>query len=166
VGLILMAAGLLTAVAIGGWLMTGVAAGRLASYGAALGAILGLILVVPLIGVGGYLMFKGVAESREYAEMEKEKRLLNMVETQGQIKISAAALEMRVTRDQVQAYLYDLVGKGLFSGYVNWQEGVLYARQASEIKNSGKCPNCGGALELAGKGVIRCPYCGSEIFLS
>ena len=27
------------------------------------------------------------------------------------------------------------------------------------------CPNCGGALELAGKGLIRCPYCGAEIFI-
>jgi DNA-directed RNA polymerase subunit RPC12/RpoP len=27
------------------------------------------------------------------------------------------------------------------------------------------CPNCGGELELAGKGLITCPYCGAEIFL-
>ena len=30
----------------------------------------------------------------------------------------------------------------------------------------GKCPNCGGQLELTGKGVISCPFCGSEIFLA
>ncbi len=27
------------------------------------------------------------------------------------------------------------------------------------------CPNCGGQLELGGKGIIKCPYCGAEIFL-
>ena len=27
------------------------------------------------------------------------------------------------------------------------------------------CEVCGGQLELAGPGVIRCPYCGTEYFL-
>jgi DNA-directed RNA polymerase subunit RPC12/RpoP len=30
---------------------------------------------------------------------------------------------------------------------------------------TGKCPNCGGELQIAGKGVIKCPYYGSEIFV-
>ena len=29
-----------------------------------------------------------------------------------------------------------------------------------------ECPNCGGKLELAGKGIVTCPYCGVQIFLS
>jgi uncharacterized protein (DUF983 family) len=28
-----------------------------------------------------------------------------------------------------------------------------------------RCPNCGAQLELAGKGLIVCPYCGTEVFL-
>ena len=31
---------------------------------------------------------------------------------------------------------------------------------------SGKCPNCGGDLQFAGKGLIVCPFCGSEVFLT
>lgn len=30
----------------------------------------------------------------------------------------------------------------------------------------GSCPNCGGVLEPAGKGLVRCRYCGTEIYLS
>jgi tRNA(Ile2) C34 agmatinyltransferase TiaS len=60
--------------------------------------------------------------------------------------------------------VYDLVGKGLFSGYINWNEGVLYAQQASAMRR--KCPNCGGAIELAGRGTFACPYCGSELLLA
>jgi ribosomal protein S27E len=30
---------------------------------------------------------------------------------------------------------------------------------------SGKCPNCGAPQVVAGKGVIRCDYCGAEFFL-
>ena len=59
----------------------------------------------------------------------------------------------------------DLVGKNLFSGAINWQDGILYSKQASQMKADHKCPNCGGILELAGKDVIKCPFCGAEVFL-
>jgi DNA-directed RNA polymerase subunit RPC12/RpoP len=74
------------------------------------------------------------------------------------------ALEMNLTRDQIKEYIYDLVGKGLFTGYINWNDGVLYAREAAEMRTN-KCPNCGGIRELVGKGIVKCPYCGSELFL-
>ena len=34
------------------------------------------------------------------------------------------------------------------------------------MKADHKCPNCAGELELAGKGVIQCPFCGAEVFLA
>ena len=58
-----------------------------------------------------------------------------------------------------------LVGRGLFSGYVDWNKGVLYSVEASQLQGRQTCPNCGAPLELAGKGLIKCPYCGAEIFL-
>jgi len=70
------------------------------------------------------------------------------------------------SRDEVQSMLYELVNMGLYSGYINWKEGTLYSSEASELRNLDRCKNCGGKLELAGKGVIRCPYCGTEYFLS
>ena len=63
------------------------------------------------------------------------------------------------------ADLYDLVGLGLFTGYVDWRKGVLHSVEAAQLQGRQTCPNCGGELELAGKGLIRCPYCGAEIFL-
>ena len=61
--------------------------------------------------------------------------------------------------------VYRVAGKNLLSGYVNWQEQKLYSADAAKLAAAGTCPNCGGKLELAGKGVIRCPYCGTEIFI-
>jgi len=122
------------------------------------------VLAIPFLAAGGYLFMKGRVEARELAELERERRVLDMVQTQGQVRVADVALEMGLTRDQVKEYIYDLVGKGLFAGYINWDEGVLYSKQASELPRD-KCPNCGGELELAGKGVVRCPYCGTEIFL-
>ena len=123
-----------------------------------------VVWALPLVGVGGFLFVKGRQEAAAFAEVEKEKRVLNMVLTQGQVRVAEAALELNATRDQVKEWIYDLVGKGLFTGYINWDEGVLYSKQASELETN-KCPNCGGQLELAGKGVVGCPYCGTEIFL-
>jgi len=124
-----------------------------------------IVVVLPLVGVGGFLFVKGRQEAAAFAEVEKEKKVLNMVLTQGQVRVAEAALELNATLDQVKEWIYDLVGKGLFTGYINWDEGILYSKQASEL-GTNKCPNCGGQLELAGKGVVSCPYCGTEIFLS
>jgi DNA-directed RNA polymerase subunit RPC12/RpoP len=135
------------------------------------GAILGILIVtvvvaIPLGAGGVYLLVKGRQESTAYAEVEKQKKILNMVLAQGKVSLSEVALELDTPRDQVEDMVRDLVGKELFSGAINWQDGVLYSKQASQMKADRKCPNCGGQVDLVGKGVIKCPYCGSEVFLA
>ncbi len=161
VGAIMAVVGLLLLLVGGAWLLlsTTTPAAKV------LGFFLLAVIILPFLGVGIYLLFRGQAEVKDYAEVQKQRMVLNMVETRGKVRIADIALEINGTRDQVQKYIYDLVGKGLFTGYVNWNEGVLLAQQASELSERKTCPNCGGALELAGKGVVTCPYCGSEIFL-
>jgi DNA-directed RNA polymerase subunit RPC12/RpoP len=161
-GALLLFAGL--AIGLGGTAWVLVAAGS--SGGKVLGIVLLLILVLPLVSGGVFLLFKGQAEAKDYAEVQKQRMVLNMVETRGKVRIADIALEIQGTRDQVQKYIYDLVGKGLFTGYVNWQKGELLAVDARQLNESQTCPNCGGKLELAGKGLVQCPFCGSEIFLS
>ena len=164
VGLILFAAGLILAVVLIAWLFAGQGENKLQGTGLILGLALTLILVAPLVGGGLYFFSKGRGEARELAEIEKEKRLLNMVLTQGKVQLAHASLEMNLTLDQVKAYVYDLVGKGLFTGYVDWKSNTLFSADASKV-GSTTCPNCGGVRELAGKGVVKCPYCGAELFL-
>ncbi len=43
---------------------------------------------------------------------------------------------------------------------------MLYSVEASKLQGQTHCPNCGGELQLAGKGLVKCPYCGAEIFLT
>ncbi|HID86895.1 MAG TPA: zinc ribbon domain-containing protein [Anaerolineae bacterium] len=164
VGVILVIVGLIIGLAIAAWLLSGLTEGTLRASGFALGLVLALVLVLPLLGSGGYLFIRGTREARAFAEVEREKRILNMVQTQGQIRVAEVALEMHLTLDQVKAYIYDLVGKGLFTGYINWDDGILYARDAKEMRTT-KCPNCGGEREVVGKGIVKCPYCGIELFL-
>jgi DNA-directed RNA polymerase subunit RPC12/RpoP len=131
-----------------------------------LAIIFGAIVAAPLLGFGIYTFTKGQAEAGEEKVISRQRKLLNMVMTQGKVNIADATLELQTTRDETKQLIYDLIGKQLFTGYVNWQDGMLYSADASKIKEGGKCPNCGGKLELAGKGMIKCPYCGSEVFLS
>lgn len=169
VGLILVIFGI-AACALGGvWAAAEMSSenSALTMGGAALGvALVFLLVAAPCVAVGGYLLVKGRREAVEMAEVEKERQLLNIVLSRGQVSIADLVLELNSTQDQVKAWIYDLVGKGLFSGYVNWNEGILYSRQAGDIRASKKCPNCGGEMAFAGKGVIACPYCGTDVFLA
>jgi len=165
IGIILLAGGVIVGIII--TVLMGVYAKEGLSGGAAtLGWVLGIaVLVLPQLGVGGFMLWKGGQEAASAAQANKQRELLNIAKTQGQVAIGDLVIEMHSTRDDVQQMLRQLVGMGLFSGYVNWDKGMLYSRQASELRQLTKCENCGGDLELAGKGIIRCPYCGTEYFL-
>lgn len=166
IGILLIVAGVGICLLSTLWLGTGYASGSYENLAApVLGLGLAFVLAAPLVGVGVFLFVKGQREATAFAEVEKERKLLGMVQAQGQVQISDVALELDASRDQVQAWVYDLVNKGLFAGYINWDEGTLYSRDAAQLRDN-KCPSCGGQVELAGKGVVNCPYCGVEIFLT
>jgi ribosomal protein S27AE len=133
--------------------------------GLVIGLALAVVLTAPLIAIGAFLLIRGQQEEAAMAEVKEQKKLLGMVRSHGRVNIPEAAVELDVSRDEVKGHVYDLVNKGLFTGYINWDDGELISVDAAKMDKT-KCPNCGGQLELAGKGVVECPYCGSEIFLS
>ncbi len=163
-GLVLIFIGLVIGLLMTVWLGTSLAAGSLQTTGFVLGLALLAVLVLPFLAGGVIFLVRGQAEKRDYARVAQERKLLNMVLTQGQLAVADAAIELNVPRDQVKDWIYDLVGKNLFTGYINWNDGILYARDAASMQST-KCPNCGGIREVVGKGVVRCPYCGSELFV-
>ncbi len=73
---------------------------------------------------------------------------------------------MQLPREEIEQMVQDLVGKQLFSGAINWDKGILYSVESQKLTADHKCPNCGGDLVFAGKGLITCPYCGSQVFLT
>lgn len=165
IGIILIAIGVIGCLIATALMASYVSEGNLTTSAAILGfGIFAAVFMIPL-AAGVFMIWKGTQEAAAGEQAQKQRQLLNMVKTRGQVAISDLAIEMDSTRDQVQNMLHDLVGKGLFSGYVNWDEGMLYSRQASELRDRNTCEVCGGQLELAGHGVIRCPYCGTEYFL-
>ncbi len=134
------------------------------------GLLFALVLITPVVlvftGGGGLILMRARQESAQQAVMARQRALLNMVETAGKVSLRQAALELNAPLETIRQDVRDLVGKRLFSGYVNWEEGILYAREAAELTANNTCPNCGATLELAGRGVVECPYCGTTIFIS
>lgn len=165
VGIILSIAGLGVAVIAGLWIASQVAAG-MSSSGALVGAGIAFIPVALLVGFGIYLYQRGGEEAKDQSTMQKQRQLLDILKSRGQVGVHDMALEMNVSVDSVQDMVHQLVGLQVFSGYANWKDGILYSEEASNLRELKQCRNCGGEITLAGKGVMVCRFCGTEYFLS
>jgi DNA-directed RNA polymerase subunit RPC12/RpoP len=166
VGLVLMIGSALLLAAFVAWALTAMGAEETTSAGMVLGMFLALIVLAPIFGVGAYVFRKGTVEKVQYAQVAQEKKILNMVLTQGQVTMGELVAGLGAPREDVESMIRNLVGKQLFSGAINWDKGVLYSVESQQLTEGRKCPNCGGDLQFAGKGLIVCPYCGSEVFLT
>ncbi len=148
------------------WLTAGLTEGRLQATGAIMGIGAFAVVGLPLVGVGIFLLVRSGREAEEDAERDALRKILDIVKSRGQLQISELVLELGSTRSQVQDQIHALVGMGLFSGYINWEEGTLYSTEAAKLRDLQHCNHCGGEVSLAGKGVLSCPYCGTEYFLN
>ena len=166
VGLVLMIVSAVLLLVFGAWVLTAFSTDETTSGGAVLGLLLAVGVMAPIFGIGAYLFRKGGQEQREYVQVEKEKQILNAVLTRGQVTVTELVAEMQLPQDEIEQMIHDLVGKQLFSGAINWEKGLLYSVESQKLTGDQKCPNCGGDLKFAGKGLIVCPYCGSQVFLT
>ncbi len=162
VGIVLMILSVLLFVGFLAWTLSE----EITGGGRTLGLLLAGIILAPIFGIGVYVFSKGSSEVREFAVVEKEKKLLNMVLTQGQVNLGELVGELEMPREAVEDMIRSVVGKQLFSGAIDWKKGVLYSVESQQLTDGRKCPNCGSELSFAGKGLITCTYCGSDVFLT
>lgn len=163
-GIILVVLGLILGAVAAAWLFTNEeleGPARILGLGVAL-----IVLVAPLVGGGIYMTAFGGKRAKQQEQAAVQRKLLNIVQSRGQIRLEDLIVEMQLPRDQIKDMIHSLVGLGVFSGYINWDKGVLYSSQASQLRELEKCPNCGGEISLTGKGIATCRFCGTEFFLS
>lgn len=164
VGVILIVVGFGIAVIAGLWLALQVQ--QIGAGGALIGAAIAFIPVALLVGGGIYMYVIGSREAVEESSMHQQRQLLDIVKSRGQVAVADLAIEMKTSADNVKNLLHQLVGLQVFSGYVNWEKGVIYSSDAKQLRELDKCRNCGGEIKLVGKGVVTCRFCGTEYFLS
>lgn len=166
IGTLLVIVGFVIALLAGIWLAGQLAMGDLEGGGAVIGAALAFVPVALLIGGGIYLVNQGGKETKRASEMQRQRQVLDIVKSRGQVSVQDLALETGMSVADVKAIVHALVGLQVFSGFINWDDGVLYSVEASQLRTLDKCKNCGGELKLVGKGVVTCRFCGTEYFLS
>lgn len=131
-----------------------------------IGAGLAFIPVAILAGIGIFLYVRGGQEAEEQSQMQQQRQLLDILRSRGQVGVNEMAIEMGLNVDQVKNMVHQLVGLQVFSGYINWNDGILFSAEAANLRELEECKKCGGQIELVGKGVVACPYCGTEYFLT
>jgi hypothetical protein len=139
--------------------------GDLSPAAVVLGMAVAAIVALPLLGIGVFMIVRGGQEAKTDVLAAKQRRLLDMVTSRGEVSMNDAAVELQIPRAELKDWIYRLVGLGVFSGYINWDDGVLFSAEASQLRELTHCKKCGGEVKLVGKGVVKCPYCGTEYFL-
>lgn len=165
VGTLVLAGGIILGVAGLGILLALAAFSGLEFAGLAVGLVVLLVIVLPVVGMGVFLLASASREAEEAVVVAQQRKLLDMVLAEGELRMSDAALELKVDTAQLKDWVYTLVGLGVFSGYINWDDGVLYSREASKLRDMTECVRCGGSVRIAGRGVSQCAHCGTEYYL-
>lgn len=166
IAIALLLVGLVWLGGMAAFVFTGLTGGQLQGPGP---VILGLVFfgLIPALffwTVGAVFWRQSNIERRRRRDVRLQENILQRVMTRGRCKFEELAQELGVTPQVVEEALYAVVGMKLFTGYVNWSGREIIALEAEQISGD-KCPNCGGAIELAGKGMARCQYCGTQVFL-
>ncbi len=130
-----------------------------------LGIALSLLISAFVTGFGTLLFRRGRKELRQLATIKKQKRILNMVRSQGHVEISKIVSELGANMNEVKYLIYDLVDEDLFHGFIDWDDAILYSRHTVVLQGATHCPNCYGEQKFVGKGIIQCRHCGAQVFL-
>jgi hypothetical protein len=98
-------------------------------------------------------------------EQEGLRLLPGLLSARARIELGELGRELNAPPPVLRAWIYKAVGAGELQGYMDWNKGVIYSREARKLRDARRCPGCGGQLELVGRGVVLCPFCDTEIFL-
>lgn len=167
VGLALIVVGLCWLSVISVFVYAGLVSGKVQDMPAAILGIgvFGAMPAMLMWVVAAILLQRAGGEAKEQVNVDLQEEILERVQTRGRCSFEELSRELDVRPSEIESGIYDLVGKRLFTGYVNWRGREIISAEAEKIAGN-KCPNCGGAIELAGKSMARCPYCGTETYLA
>lgn len=169
ISIALTAVGFIAAAGAGLVLAVRVSAGEMDAGDLASAALLVFmpVALVLLAGVYLYIQDERAAETpSEESLVRKQRDLLDMLKGAGRVNLAQAAETLNVDTLTLRDMIQELGRWQVFSGYVNWQEGVLVAMQTEALRSAQDCQHCGERLDFVGQQAVRCSACGTEYFLS
>jgi biotin operon repressor len=125
-------------------------------------------LVRGLIADGELMAYFDIQHRRVYSAAalnEKQRRLLSMINIQGKASLETLADELKIPRELLKQWIYSLAQRKQLHGFADWSDGTVYSQDIEALIAQNLCPHCGGKLDVAGKGLLQCEYCGVEMFL-
>lgn len=96
---------------------------------------------------------------------DRESLLQGTVQARGTVHRTDLGEALGLQPAMLRRFLQLAARRGELTGYLDWEEGVLYARSAEVLRAEQRCPRCGGDLRVEGHGVVQCSSCEAEIFV-
>lgn len=123
-GVVFIGLGFIGAGAGGLWLAGQVSSGNLLPS-----TVMLIVPITLLVGVGIYMISGGGREPGGQSSMELQRRMVEVLNSRGQISIDAMAAELGVTSQMVETMLEQLQQLDVFGGEIDWEHRVLYYRE-------------------------------------
>lgn len=119
-----------------------------------------------LVAAGIYLYVRQAPreEAEPESTMPQQREIVVWLNSQSQVRIADVARTMSIDVEQVERMVHELISLRVFSGYVNWQAGVLVRIDADRLRAMQRCQTCDSPLDLASNSGA-CSVCQTEYFL-
>lgn len=129
----------------------------------------GGILFIPvalLTAFGALLVVRSGKKQETMSGIHVQRQLLELVKGKGQVSVDKVASDLGTTSDAVVAMIHELVELRVFSGYMNWDKGILCSLPTKGLRTLERCETCSNMIRISDDDATKvCISCGTEYFL-
>lgn len=131
---VIIGLGFAIAVIAGLWVAVQVSAGF--AFGSVIGTA--LIAFVPsaiLVGYGayGYIIADQPPDEIPHVDVRHQRELVDLIHLQGAISITEAAQKLDISENDVRDAVRQLLELQIFTGWVDWNEDMLYSQRTRRL---------------------------------
>lgn len=94
--------------------------------------------------------------------MKIDNRLFTILKDRQEMSFAEIGEALGVSEQEAHLAVRHLITKKLFTGYVNWAEGIVYPRPDMTFEEA-TCPACGSVVKTTPRGTKKCAACGAEL---
>lgn len=157
IGQALVVTGFVVATAVGLFLAVQASAGKIGARQATMISGVVFVALVPIVGYGIFLYTKQDDPPPAISPILKQRELMDVLRSREQMEISELAQQLDITERTAQEMIQDLITLDIFSGFVNWDDGVVSCMDAEQLLQLSHCSICDIPIQV--KHGIVCQVC-------